>query len=164
MMREGRDAGRSSACARRVIYIQTDFQLSEVRTTENRGGTDGKEVLQRGKEKEGESVRDRDSSLGSHVLSQFGVSPPVSFFAPLSSGSTISSPLRRAVFPPLASSSHTPWCGNVASPTNILRKNVHEDAPSRVKRRVHLNARGSSCRLIASRLRHPLKSTGRCRI
>lgn len=48
-------------------------------------------------------MRDRDSSLGSHVLSQFAVSPR-SFFAPLSSGSTISSPLRHAVFPPPASS------------------------------------------------------------
>lgn len=89
-------------------------------------------------------MRDRDSSLGSHVLSQFAVSPR-SFFAPLSSGSTISSPLRHTVFLPLASSSRFvpwfTWCGNITSPTNILCKNVHEDAPSRVKRRVHLDAR-----------------------
>lgn len=52
---------------RGVIYIQTDFQLSEVRTNENsrrhrrKGGT-GERI-----------VRDRDSSLGLHVLSQFAV-------------------------------------------------------------------------------------------
>lgn len=63
MMREGWDAGRSSACARRVIYIQTDFQLSEVRTTENRGSTNGNEDLQRGM---GERRRENPCVIGIH--------------------------------------------------------------------------------------------------
>lgn len=109
--RTGREGEARIVRSCEVIYIQTDFQLSEIyertneRTNGNRGDsgidTDGKDGGFGGR-----SVRDRDSSLGSHVSSQFAVPRlPFLFRASLWTGSTTTSPHRRAIFPPSASPS-----------------------------------------------------------
>lgn len=110
---------------------------------------------------------------GSHVLSQFAVFFSLSLLSPVPSFSRLSHPvaaarlLRFVARFSLPSSRFTSrggftWRGNmVIPPTNILRKKrASERAASRVKRQVQIvDARGgslSSCRLIASRTRHPL--------
>jgi len=114
-------------------------------------------------------VRDRDSSLGSHVLSQFAVvprpsllppsTPPVPLFrASPRPGSTDWSRTRArhrsAVFP-LPPSRHLHLPVETTSPTNIFaqgrkrargRARARAESPSRVKRPVHLDALGAFVR------------------
>lgn len=130
-------------------YLYSD-RFPIIGGTNDRGCTDGKEGSdRRGEEEEGESVRDRDSSLGSHVLSQFGVPlPPVPF-------SRLSRPVARFLLrfvarfslplPHLLTSSH--GVETSRPPRIFYAKTCMRMAPSRVKRQIHLDARGSSCRL-----------------
>lgn len=139
----------SSQCG--VIYIQTDFQLSEGTSERTNQETNERESRRQGWKGGGigrGSVRDRDSSLGSHVLSQFAVPrPPSPFFAPVLTGSTTGPRAlrRRVVFPAPPRGNHVPHEYFCAKKKACSRTRAHAESPSRVKRPVHLDARGPSC-------------------
>lgn len=112
--------------------------------TRIRGGTDGKEEPEK-------IVRDRDSSLSSHVLSQFAV-PRLSSLFPASLDrwhDFFPAPSRG--FPSLYLAPTCPV--ETTSPTNVLRKNMHEDARTVVTCEASgptSTPEGPSCCLIAS--------------
>lgn len=82
--RGGERAVRLRVCEEGYLYSDR-FPIIGGTNDRESAPTERKIWTEEGRE-EGESVRDRDSSLGSHVLSQFTVSlsPRRSFFAPLS--------------------------------------------------------------------------------
>lgn len=106
--REG-ERGADRSLVRGYLYSNRFPIIGDIRTNERTNGNRGDSGIDTdGKDGGfgGRSVRDRDSSLGSHVSSQFAVPRlPFLFRASLWTGSTTTSPHRRAIFPPSASPS-----------------------------------------------------------